>query len=647
MNALPSIQLRIEEITFEGGSDHPASIVIIVYEGKTPKNTTPIEKKGKVIVEVTKELSVKVECFHPKDLSLGMLDISIPPSGSELKEYEWTCARSPRGSGNRKIKVSIQCKWVKPTKWKRPGWIRGSKPRPAHKNSLKSIDPRDTLRVYVQKKNVEGIREIMNNPQFSLNEPLDAQGNTLLHLICDEGFPSSLLEELLKITGVNVKIFNKAENTPLHYLCSKWPYPEVEIFEHFVTLGADVNARNKSLETPLFKAMFNRNVRKPIVKKLLLSGADPNLLNSYNEGILHYIVRKSNEDILKLILTRCEPQSLKQKGKEGLTPKEIALAEGNKHKERAKEYNRIYQTLNKVEELDEFLSQHNLLDQREYFIEEGLDLDELSCWNEEQIERLQIKLGPKQKLIRALAERKQRHQKKKTTAEMEMQLDRLDSSATSDIETLKGAFTIKQVPFIEYDRLEFLDRIGNGAFGVVWRGQLRESSSEWGVEVAIKKLTSDTPKESLEDFKKEVTMLQSISHPNIVKLFGVCLEPSMMLVMEYCSRGTLYHVMSSNDSQIVFKWERFFSIVFQTAEGLNALHNHTPKILHRDIKPHNLLITQNWEVKVADFGLSLENSAQTDVLTQPSGTSAYMAPELCKGIKYSTKSDVCKYSYRY
>jgi len=134
-------------------------------------------------------------------------------------------------------------------------------------------------------------------------------------------------------------------------------------------------------------------------------------------------------------------------------------------------------------------------------------------------------------------------------------------------------------------------------------------------------------------------VLQSFNHPNVVKLFGVCLKPNLIcLVMEYCAMGSLYHVINKADTTIL--WDQFFSICKQSVLGLQALHNHNPKILHRDLKSLNLLMTKDWNVKVADFGLSLETNARTDMLIETRGTTSYMPPELFHAIKYSTKSDV-------
>lgn len=127
--------------------------------------------------------------------------------------------------------------------------------------------------------------------------------------------------------------------------------------------------------------------------------------------------------------------------------------------------------------------------------------------------------------------------------------------------------------------------------------------------------------------------------------------------MEYCANGSLYHVL--NAPHFNFTWELFFSMALGTVSGISRLHKNKPQILHRfvllgarnlqffrDLKSLNLLVSANFEIKVADFGLArLNTSLCSDALKQIQGTIAYMAPELVEGNKYTTKSDVCKYSF--
>jgi len=268
-------------------------------------------------------------------------------------------------------------------------------------------------------------------------------------------------------------------------------------------------------------------------------------------------------------------------------------------------------------------------------------LNVLSNFSEEEFNKFPLKIGPRARLQKALGE-----YKKKSESEIPISVVLgLNQTITDDYiakvrrSLIELSGNNRQVPFVDHDQLQFLDELGQGASGTVWRGHLRKPGEERGKEVAIKVLILTSSEDFLDDFKKEFMVLQSFNHPNVVKLFGVCLKPNLIcLVMEYCAMGSLYHVINKADMTIM--WDQFFSICKQSVLGLQALHNHNPKILHRDLKSLNLLMTKDWNVKVADFGLSLETNARTDMLIETRGTTSYMPPELFHATKYSTKSDV-------
>jgi len=158
-------------------------------------------------------------------------------------------------------------------------------------------------------------------------------------------------------------------------------------------------------------------------------------------------------------------------------------------------------------------------------------------------------------------------------------------------------------------------------------------------EVAIKQLhVQKISKELLDGFKKEASMMASLHHPNIVQLFGVCLEKGhYSIVMEYFPQGSLDKVLHSNES---LTWQQRWQIAYDVSRGLSYLHGKA--ILHRDLKSSNVLLDKQMTVKLSDFGLSRGEDAQ--LTRQSVGTLAWMAPELFEsGAKYTQKSDV--YSY--
>jgi len=179
--------------------------------------------------------------------------------------------------------------------------------------------------------------------------------------------------------------------------------------------------------------------------------------------------------------------------------------------------------------------------------------------------------------------------------------------------------------------VEFTEKLGAGASGKVFKGLFR------GMEVAIKVLKS--PEEGdLREFRKEVQIMGAVKSEYTVKFFGAVIEPKICLIMELCSRGSLFRVLNKEHD---FTWDRFFSFSEQTVLGVMSLHNHTPQILHRDLKSLNLLVNEDWSLKICDYGLSRFNTkTNAHTLTRTRGTFVYMCPEVFDGKLFNTKSDV-------
>uniref|UniRef100_A0A8C7KSS6 Mitogen-activated protein kinase kinase kinase n=1 Tax=Oncorhynchus kisutch TaxID=8019 RepID=A0A8C7KSS6_ONCKI len=175
-----------------------------------------------------------------------------------------------------------------------------------------------------------------------------------------------------------------------------------------------------------------------------------------------------------------------------------------------------------------------------------------------------------------------------------------------------------EVPFEEISELQWL---GSGAQGAVFLGKLH------GNEVAIKKVR--------EQKETDIKHLRKLKHPNIIGFKGVCTQaPCYCILMEYCSQGQLYEVLRAGRKvtpRLLVDWASGI------ASGMNYLHLH--KIIHRDLKSPNVLVTQQDTVKISDFGTSKELS---DKSTQMSfaGTVAWMAPEVIRNEPVSEKVDI-------
>ena len=186
----------------------------------------------------------------------------------------------------------------------------------------------------------------------------------------------------------------------------------------------------------------------------------------------------------------------------------------------------------------------------------------------------------------------------------------------------------------------FKDKLGKGGYGDVYKGKTRS-----GHLVAIKMLNE--AKGCGQDFINEVATIGGIYHINVVRLVGFCATASKRaLVYDYMPNGSLDKFIFSEDpSGLPLSWERAHEIAVGVARGIAYLHQGcNMQILHFDIKPHNVLLDDNFVPKISDFGLAklypTQKSAVT--LTAVKGTLGYMAPELIYrkigGVSY--KADV-------
>ncbi|XP_061353250.1 probable LRR receptor-like serine/threonine-protein kinase At1g51880 [Gastrolobium bilobum] len=176
--------------------------------------------------------------------------------------------------------------------------------------------------------------------------------------------------------------------------------------------------------------------------------------------------------------------------------------------------------------------------------------------------------------------------------------------------------------------------LGRGGFGIVYYGKLQD-----GREVAIKRFHVETEKTILQ-FMKEIEILTPLHHPNLVSLYGCSSRHSNkhMLVFEYISNGTLSkHLHGSSCGKL--PWPTRLNIAIETATALAYLED--SGIIHRDVKGSNILLDENFNVKVADFGLSRSlPDGVTHASTFPVGTRGYIDPDYYKTGRVCIKSDV-------
>lgn len=180
--------------------------------------------------------------------------------------------------------------------------------------------------------------------------------------------------------------------------------------------------------------------------------------------------------------------------------------------------------------------------------------------------------------------------------------------------------------------------IGEGGYGIVYRGKLIN-----GTEVAVKKLLNNLG-QAEKEFQVEVEAIGHVRHKNLVRLLGYCIEGThRLLVYECVNNGNLEQWLHGAMQQHGYlTWEARMKILLGTAKALAYLHEAIePKVVHRDIKSSNILIDDDFNAKISDFGLAkLLGAGKSHITTRVMGTFGYVAPEYANSGLLNEKSDV-------
>ncbi|KAK9016887.1 hypothetical protein V6N11_079380 [Hibiscus sabdariffa] len=179
-------------------------------------------------------------------------------------------------------------------------------------------------------------------------------------------------------------------------------------------------------------------------------------------------------------------------------------------------------------------------------------------------------------------------------------------------------------PLKPFFKVTFKVKLGQGGFGSVFKGKLRS-----GRLVSVKMLGKS--KANGEDFISEVATIGRIHHVNIVQLIGFCVENSKQaLVYGFTENGSVDKIIFSKET-CTLSWPKLLEIALGVARGIGYLHKGCQmQILHFDIKPHNILLDENFIPKVSDFCLAKLYSVDDNVISliAARGTLGYIAPEL-------------------
>eukprot|EP01091_Cochliopodium_minus_P015017 TRINITY_DN5237_c0_g2_i1.p1 TRINITY_DN5237_c0_g2~~TRINITY_DN5237_c0_g2_i1.p1 ORF type:complete len:372 (+),score=97.89 TRINITY_DN5237_c0_g2_i1:30-1145(+) len=210
--------------------------------------------------------------------------------------------------------------------------------------------------------------------------------------------------------------------------------------------------------------------------------------------------------------------------------------------------------------------------------------------------------------------------------------------------------------------------IGTGGFSEVFKGFIKKNNRN--KEVAIKVFKHK--EYEFPNFKSEVELLSNLKHKNVIRFKGVSIiEENLCLMMSYCVNGSLSDLL--RDKSFEMNWRLLIKFAIDAANGIYFLHTRTPKIIHKDIKASNILVSHDLTAKISDFGLSKMKVNSFVMVTdksdspkferkndserksprktharkisyiqdksRPSGTRLYLAPELLKSKPYNETAD--------
>ncbi|GMI80482.1 hypothetical protein like AT1G55200 [Hibiscus trionum] len=185
------------------------------------------------------------------------------------------------------------------------------------------------------------------------------------------------------------------------------------------------------------------------------------------------------------------------------------------------------------------------------------------------------------------------------------------------------------------DRFNDKNFLSEGGFGSVYRGEFN------GLKIAVKQHKYNASLQGEKEFKSEVNILRTARHEHLVMLVGSCSGGNQrLLVYEHVCNGSL-DLHLSRHSERPLSWENRVKIALGTARGLQYLHENN--IIHRDVRPDNILVTHDFEPLLGDFGLARtqhEDSDKSSETLSVVGTLGYLAPEYAECGKVSTKTDV-------
>lgn len=232
-----------------------------------------------------------------------------------------------------------------------------------------------------------------------------------------------------------------------------------------------------------------------------------------------------------------------------------------------------------------------------------------------------------------------------------IQDDRKLPSNPEEVEDLRRDSAANPLIAFTFDELKLITEnfrqdhlLGGGGFGSVYKGIIAKDSREelQPLQVAVKVHDGDNSYQGHREWLAEVIFLGQLSHPNLVKLIGYCCQDEhRVLIYEYMARGSVENNLFSR-VLLPLPWSIRMKIAFGAAKGLAFLHEAEKPVIYRDFKTSNILLDQDYNAKLSDFGLAKDGPMgdKTHVSTRIMGTYGYAAPEYIMTGHLTPRSDV-------
>eukprot|EP01117_Protostelium_nocturnum_P009177 TRINITY_DN3285_c0_g1_i1.p1 TRINITY_DN3285_c0_g1~~TRINITY_DN3285_c0_g1_i1.p1 ORF type:complete len:775 (+),score=256.10 TRINITY_DN3285_c0_g1_i1:283-2607(+) len=436
----------------------------------------------------------------------------------------------------------------------------------------------------------------------------DKYGWTPLHFAASAGNENIILH-LLQNPDVKVDLKNQDGNSPLHYAVRKGITEE--ILDSFIRRGADINSINDNGDSPLHHNCA-MGIDCESTKLIVQHGANIHIANKNGETPLHWAARTGRTEIVEYLLSKGADK--KVRGRDG-RPWDVSVPIDGLRKALVDSGNTIpfFRASSQIEGPINENSLRSMSRGSGCATDSPLSVSSVhsgeSHWSSITTPSVLPKLS--------------QEPSKKGTSIIDYSVILPEFPVLFEFPEVGSQWVIKE------NELEFIEKIGSGASSKVYKAIYRNE------EVAVK-ILKGYEKTAVQDFIKEFHIISSLRSPYVIYFYGIVTEPVLSIVMQYFPRKSLNHVMKES---FFMGWDLFFKFTKDIVHCINSLHSWKPQIVHRDLKSLNLLVDENGNIRICDFGLSRFTTAQS-TLGKLRGTFAFCAPELYFGEAYTPASDI-------